>query len=404
MFKIVFTRYLLRMFVLIYYVILKGISWLPIKRKEPRKKLNILVTGTFYSDNWLVTHLKPLAMSDEVAAVQMVSVRKVPELENVIAIYPSKNMQKYLGEVPSRLLLFAWIAMREKPDIIAGFHLLLNGLVAILMAKTIGTRSLYICGGGPREVIGGGYNTESKIFNKLKTPDDFIESMLIKSVNNASIIVSMGTGAVDYFKSRGVKQQFEIVPGGFDETHFSPGNLTKEYDLILIGRLSKVKRVDIFLRAIEIASKQIENISAVIVGDGPDYEKLNKLSSDLGLDQQVNFVGWQSNVAQWLQQSKVFVLTSESEGLSQALIQAMMVGLPAVVTNIGDLSDLVVNNNNGYLIDNLDPKNFAEVFVEIINNNSTYNTYSDNAYSATRKYSYTNVSKQWNNILNEQSE
>lgn len=404
MFKIVFTRYLLRLFVLIYYVILKGISWLPIKRKEPRKKLNILVTGTFYSDNWLVTHLKPLAMSDEVAAVQMVSVRKVPELENVIAIYPSKNMQKYLGEVPSRLLLFAWIAMREKPDIIAGFHLLLNGLVAILMAKTIGTRSLYICGGGPREVIGGGYNTESKIFNKLKTPDDFIESMLIKSVNNASIIVSMGTGAVDYFKSRGVKQQFEIVPGGFDETHFSPGNLTKEYDLILIGRLSKVKRVDIFLRAIEIASKQIENISAVIVGDGPDYEKLNKLSSDLGLDQQVNFVGWQSNVAQWLQQSKVFVLTSESEGLSQALIQAMMVGLPAVVTNIGDLSDLVVNNNNGYLIDNLDPKNFAEVFVEIINNNSTYNTYSDNAYSATKKYSYTNVSKQWNNILNEQSE
>lgn len=404
MFKIVFTRYILRLFVLVYYAILKGISWLPIKRREPRKKLNVLVTGTFYSDNWLVTHLKPLAMSDKVAVVQMVSVRKVPDLENVIAIYPAKNMQKYLGEVPARLLLFAWIAMREKPDIIAGFHLLLNGLVAILMAKAIGTRSLYICGGGPREVIGGGYNTESKIFNKLKTPDDFIESMLIKSVNNANIVVPMGTGAVDYFRLHGVIQQFEIVPGGFDETHFSPGNLTKEYDLILIGRLSKVKRADIFLRAIEIASKQIENISAVIVGDGPDYEKLNKLSNDLGLDQQVDFVGWQSNVAQWLQQSKVFVLTSESEGLSQALIQAMMVGLPAVVTNIGDLSDLVVNNNNGYLIDDLDPKNFAEVFVEIINNDSTYNTYSANAYNATRKYSYTNVSKQWNNILSEQSE
>ncbi|MCU7851333.1 MAG: glycosyltransferase family 4 protein [Candidatus Thiodiazotropha sp. (ex Monitilora ramsayi)] len=404
MFKIVFTRYILRLFVLIYYVTLKGITWLPIKRKEPRKKLNVLITGTFYSDNWLVTHLKPLAMSDKIAVVKMVSVRKVPDIENVKAIYPSKNMQKYLGEVPARLLLFAWIAMHEKPDIVAGFHLLLNGLVAILMAKAIGTRSLYICGGGPREVMGGGYNTESKIFNKLKTPDDLIESILIRSVNNANIIVSMGTGAVDYFKSRGVVQQFEIVPGGFDEIHFSPGNLIKEYDLILIGRLSNVKRVDIFLHAIKIASQQVENISAVIVGDGPDYEKLNNLSIELGLEQQVNFVGWQSNVAQWLQKSKVFVLTSESEGLSQALIQAMMVGLPAVVTNIGDLSDLVVNSNNGYLVDNLDPKDFAEIFAEIINNDSTYNTYSANAYSATRKYSYANVSKQWNNILEEQSE
>ena len=399
MIKNILYKYTLRVLVTIYFLLLSVISLFFRKKRARRDKLEVLVTGTFYSDNWLITHLKPLAMSEQIDVVQMVSVRQVPEIENVEAIYPSEKMQKIIGEVPARLLLFSWLAIKNRPDIVAGFHLLLNGLFAILLAKIAGARSLYICGGGPREVVGGGYNTESKIFNKLKSPDDYIESILLKSVNKCDYIISMGTGAVDYFKANGVTQQFEIVPGGFDEDHFSAGDKPKKYDLILIGRLSKVKRVDIFLKAIKIASKRYESLNAVIVGDGPDIEKLKRLSDELEIGARVDFVGWQTDVAQWMQQSRLFVLTSESEGLSQALIQAMMAGLPAVVTDVGDLSDLVVDHENGFLISDLNPNKFADAFITVLSSEKKYIDLSDNAYDATRKFSYLNVSKNWDQIF-----
>jgi glycosyltransferase involved in cell wall biosynthesis len=71
----------------------------------------------------------------------------------------------------------------------------------------------------------------------------------------------------------------------------------------------------------------------------------------LGTTEQIEFVGYRDDVHVFLQHSRVFVLTSESEGLSQAMVQGMLCGLPAVVTNVGDLRDLVDHGVSGFLID-----------------------------------------------------
>ena len=392
-------QYSLRFFCFIYVLALKSAAAIRKKKVAKRKKLEILITGTFYSDNWLITHLKPLAMSDEVAVVRMVSVSKVPDMENVVGLYPPDWMTRTFGKVPSRLLYFCWLGLKTRPDYIGGFHLLLNGLVAVLLARILGSSSMYICGGGPREVSGGGIETESKIFNRLKKPDAAIEGYLLSAVNYCDLVIVMGHGAADYFRSKGITSRFEIVPGGFDALKYSPREVNKKYDLILVGRLSKVKRVDIFLEAIAELKKSIPEISAVIVGDGPDSNMLKELAGDLRLDKAVHFAGWQDNVEEWLAKSKIFVLTSESEGLSQALIQAMMTGLPAVVTDIGDLSDLVVNETNGYLIDSLVATEFANAFHKLLAHETRYKKFCAQAYSDTRKYSYDRVAKQWDSIF-----
>lgn len=392
-------QYFLRFVCLVYGMLLRIFSILPPHRKVLPGKSVVLVTGTFYSDNWLTTHLKPLAMSDRVSVVKMVSVAKVPEMENVIAVYPPERLINFIGKVPARLIYFAWLALKTRPDYLMAFHLLINGMVAIMMAKIIGARSIYICGGGPREVEGGGIGTESKIFNRLRKPDNYIEKKLIEAVAHCDLVVTMGKGAEVYFRSRGVDSRIVVVPGGFDSNKFQPSDGAKKYDLILIGRISKVKRIDIFLRALKVLRNKIPDTKAVIVGDGPDRNELESLCEELGLSEAVTFAGWQKNVGDWISASRVFSLTSESEGLSQAMMQAMMAGLPAVVTDVGDLSDLVVNGRNGCLVKDLEPEQFAQEYFNILGDLQHERYLKDNAYADTRKYSYERVADQWNGIL-----
>lgn len=392
-------RWLLRSILVFHYLLLKVFKLLPHKKKKG-EALKILATGTFYSDHWLVTHLRPMANASNCSHLTMVASVPVSEMNKVSGAYAPIWLTKLFGTVGARLMYFSWLAITTRPDVLVGFHILVNGLFVVILAKLIGAKSVYICGGGPREVNQGGIETENRIFNKIGQADFFIEKMLLKAVNEMDLVVSMGTTAIKYFKEKGVDTKFEIVPGGFDDSIFMPDpNVKKIYDLILIGRLSNVKRVDRFLQAIQIAKKEIPSLNAVIVGDGPDKKLLQSLAKELEIEENIHFAGWQNDVGSWLQQSKCFVLTSDSEGLSQALIQAMMTGLPAITSDVGDLGDLLINNVNGYLIKELTSENFAIAFCDIFKKNSCLNKLSINAFLRTQYYSVSEVEYQWSKIF-----
>ena len=393
-------RWLLRFILVFHYSLLKLFKLIPHKPKK-QKAFTVLATGTFYSDHWLVTHLRPMANASNCASLTMVASTAVPELNNVSGAYAPKWLTTILGQVGARLIYFTWLAITTRPDVLVGFHILVNGLFVVILAKLIGAKSVYICGGGPREVRGGGIETENRIFNRIGQADYFIEKMLLKAVNEMDLIVSMGTSAITYLKEKGIDTKFEIVPGGFDDQVFKP-NLEekKKYDLILIGRLSDVKRVDRFLHAIKQAKNELPELNAVIVGDGPDKKELENLAIKLGIASDVDFVGWQNNIHTWLQQSKCFVLTSDSEGLSQALIQAMMTGLPAITSDVGDLNNLTKSEYNGYLVSELTPGNFSNMFTQLFKDKLLLAKLSNNALESTRCFSIFQVQKHWQIIFN----
>ncbi|WP_299659944.1 glycosyltransferase [uncultured Psychromonas sp.] len=397
-------RWLLRFILICHYLLLKFLKLIPHKPKK-QKAFTVLATGTFYSDHWLVTHLRPMANASNCASLTMVASIPVPELSNVSGAYAPKWLTTILGQVGARLIYFTWLAITKRPDVLVGFHILVNGLFVVILAKIIGAKSVYICGGGPREVRGGGIETENRIFNRIGQADYFIEKMLLKAANEMDLIVSMGTSAITYFKEKGIDTKFEIVPGGFDDEVFQPNsNLKKKYDLILIGRLSDVKRVDRFLHAIKQAKNELPELNAVIVGDGPDKKELENLTIKLGIASDVDFVGWQNNIHIWLQQSKCFVLTSDSEGLSQALIQAMMTGLPAITSDVGDLNNLTKKDYNGYLVSELDAENFSNRFIQLFKDKSLIAEFSHNALESTKHFSVTQVQLHWNKIFDALSE
>jgi glycosyltransferase involved in cell wall biosynthesis len=365
----------------------------------PDGPLHILLTGTFYSDNWLETHLRPLAQSRRVGLVTMVAATPVPGIPGVTGVYPAPRLERMLGKSTARLLTFIRVALRTKPDVVGGFHLLINGLVAEIVARASGRRSLYICGGGIREIEGGGYDTENKIYQKLGTPSPYVEQKLLQAATQFDYLVTMGQGVRDFFVQKGASGQVVVVPGGFDAELFSPASGTKSYDLVLVGRLSPVKRVDIYIEIL----KRLEDreLRAVVVGDGPSRRELQELADNLKVGNRIDFVGWQSDVRAWLQKSRIFLLTSQSEGLSQAMVQAMLCGLPAVVSDVGDLKDLVQDGSNGFLVTPGNIDEFAARVALLCADDALRASMGEKARADALRLSMESVAGLWDDILSE---
>ena len=109
--------------------------------------------------------------------------------------------------------------------------------------------------------------------------------------------------------------------------------------LVYVGRLGEQKGVEVLFDAIKRPHRK--NVRLSILGDGPERSSLKKKSQQLGLQDQVAFCGHVSDVWPHLVRADIFVLPSRSEGMSNALLEAMSAGLPCIVTHIPGNSDLV---------------------------------------------------------------
>ena len=367
------------------------------KRPLPAEPLHVLLTGTFYSDNWLETHLLPLGRSLRVRQVTMVAVTPVPEMPGVEAVYPHPRLVRFVGKTTARLVTFFHIAVRRKPDILGGFHLLINGLVALLAARMTGARSMYICGGGVREIEGGGHATENQIFRRLGGPSGYVERKLLTAAITFDYIITMGSSVRDYFIASGASGRVEVVPGAFDAETFQPATVAAEYDLVTVGRLSPVKRVDVFVDVLARADNR--HLTGLVVGDGPSGPELRDRAHRLGVADRIRFAGWQHDVEAWLRRSRVFLLTSESEGLSQAMVQAMLCGLPVIVSDVGDLADLVVDGRNGFLVRPGSVEDCACKVKAVCGDETLRSSLGAQARLDALRLSTPNVADRWNDIL-----
>ncbi len=363
--------------------------------------LDILLTGTFHATGWVNAHLRPLAASSCCATLHVVSTYPIPPIPKVVAIYPPPWLRRLLGDVPARLLTFAAIALRRRPHVIGGFHLLVNALLASVLSRVVRARSLYFCVGGPLELLDGGVWAENRLFGVMETPDPFVERQLIRAVGTFDAVITMGHSAVRFFESHHLRASFHVVPGGIDSETFHPADAPPVTDLVLVGRLAEIKRIDVFLQAVALASRQLPRLTATIVGDGELRESLHQMASELGLEDRVCFVGQQSNVSDWLRKARVFVLTSDSEGLALSLMEAMMCGLPAIVSNVGDLNELVDDAVNGYLVPRRSVETFAQRIVALLGEPARLQSLSQAARRTALRCDFAQTTLHWNKILTE---
>ncbi|HET7809123.1 MAG TPA: glycosyltransferase family 4 protein [Steroidobacteraceae bacterium] len=374
-------------------------TWIGPRARVPREQgAYILLTGAFYSNNWIHSHLVPLARSARCARLRVVTTFPIEALPKLEVVAPPRWLMKIAGSTGARLLTFIGVAIRTRPDIVGGFHLLINGLLASVVGRLVGARTLYFCVGGPAEVLDGGLASENRLFERLEVPDPVVEQRLLRAVADFDWIVTMGSSARRFFEAHGVRGHCVTISGGLDASRFQPAAAPPGVDFIFVGRLVPIKRLDIYLDAIALVNAQ-RPVTAVVIGDGRMREECEARAAKLGIAGRVQFAGQRSDIENWLRGARVFVLTSDSEGLSLALIEAMLSGLPAVVSKVGDLPDLVENGVNGYLVDSRSPADFAARMLELVADEPRRAGFAQRAREGALRFEMSACVQLWDQVL-----
>jgi glycosyltransferase involved in cell wall biosynthesis len=329
----------------------------------------------------------------------MVSSNPVPAIPKVEAIYPPPWLVKTTGTKLSQFLTFIFAAVKRQPDIVGGFHMMPHGAAAAVASRLTGARSMYFSVGGPAEIRDGGVHSSDSPFNKMETPDAVVEDRFLNLIGNFDTIITMGSGAINYLLEKGIETDYHVAAGGIDAERFKPNESATSIDIILTGRLTYIKRLDIFLSAIRKVADELPEVRVVIVGSGELQADLMQAALTLGIDDNVHFAGYQENVEDWLSRSKIFVLTSDSEGLALSMMEAMMSGLPAVVYDVVDLGDLVESGVNGYLVPRRSPQLFADRLIELLSDRQKLHAFSQAARRSALRYETQATIEKWDMIF-----
>lgn len=333
----------------------------------------------------------------------IVATDPVQSNEKVTAIYPPRWLSNVVGSTAARLIVFLVIACKERPDIVGGFHLLFNGLAASFIGALAGARSMYVCVGGPMEIADGGLWAENRLFNRLGAPSPRIERALASTVRGFDIVITMGSRAAAFIRACGTSAELHIIPGGFDPSLYCPHHHQSLRDLIFVGRLAPVKRIDLLLEAVAIVKRQRPDVSLAIVGEGVLRSDLERKADDLGIRPNVMFVGHRNDVAQWLATSRLFVLVSDTEGVSLSLIEALACGVPAIVSDVGDLADAVQDGANGYLLRDRTPEVIAASILKLLRDEPMRERFAASALESSRRYAREQITRKWDEVFGARS-
>ncbi|MDZ7289951.1 MAG: GT4 family glycosyltransferase PelF [candidate division KSB1 bacterium] len=159
--------------------------------------------------------------------------------------------------------------------------------------------------------------------------------------------------------------RFEVSPNGVD--YKARLGLPSEALVIgAVGRLVPVKAYPILLKASKLVFREIPNAYLMVVGEGPLYEELKKMANDYDMADHVRFLGGRKDVPEILRALDVFVLASESEGMSNTILEAMASGLPVVATAVGGNPELVVHGETGLLVPPNHPNAMAAAILKLL--------------------------------------
>jgi glycosyltransferase involved in cell wall biosynthesis len=119
-----------------------------------------------------------------------------------------------------------------------------------------------------------------------------------------------------------------------------------------------------------------------MVGDGSERKMLEGLAAELGIASQVTFLGQQLDVAPFLSAADAFIMSSKSEGLPIALLQAFSLGVPAIVTDVGGMAEVVRLAQAGITVSPSDPSQMTAAILRLAAGDAERAQFSANAEEA----------------------
>lgn len=213
---------------------------------------------------------------------------------------------------------------------------------------------------------------EHSIYDSVKPNRQFFIDRLLQRLSSAVIAVS--EAVKDSLIAHGIDPaRIEVIRNGVSLQRYATSasrevlrsqmNLPQHaFVFVFIGRLIKDKAVDLMLRAVA----RVPAVHASIVGIGPEEAALRSLAKELSIEERIHFLGARNDIPEVLKTSDALVLPSKREGFGIVAIEARAAGLPVILSDFGEATNLVSSGEQGYIIKSGNVEELTEAMTRLV--------------------------------------
>ena len=232
----------------------------------------------------------------------------------------------------------------------------------------------------------------------------FYKPAVTFSINHSDCVTSVSESlkqdTLDVFE---VHKEIKVIPNFVDFSKHQHHDEDCQRSLIAqddqkiithISNFRKVKRIDDVIEVFYRVQKEVNSI-LIMVGDGPERLKAMETCEKLGIDDRVKFLGKSNQVYQILCYSDLFVLPSSSESFGLAALEAMMMRVPVISTNVGGLPEVNIDGETGYLFDLGDVDGMAKKSIALLKDEQKLESMKDSAYALAKRFDIEAVVNQY---------
>ena len=272
---------------------------------------------------------------------------------------------------------------REKPDVFLSFLMPFNmmAIASLLFSQT----KIVVC--------------ERQDPSDVKTP-------LLRIIRNflyhfCTRIEVQTLKAKNYF-SRSLQKKITIIPNPnhikLEEREYAL-NSTKERKVAIVGRLIPLKNHKMLINAFSRVINIHADYHLDIYGDGEMYKALDNQIRQLGVTESVKLHGRTDNVPEALASARIFVLCSNVEGMPNALMEAMALGIPCIATDVSGVRDIIDDGENGFIIPVGNQKALEDRLMQLMDSEYLQDCFSRKSISVMEKFDKRRIFEQWMNLV-----
>lgn len=297
---------------------------------------------------------------------------------------PSKH--SYLIQIIVRMLRLMKLIRKIRPNVIYSF--------GPIMASYIYIATKISCVKGIK-IISSERNDPRKepVSNIKKKIRDFC-------YNHADVLVCQTQMAVQLLMNRGIKTKYVIIPNPI-ATHLPEWNGINSNEIITAARLTKQKNLPLLINAFYEVHQKHPNFILTIYGEGELRNELETLIETKGLTEVIKLPGFCKDIYNVMKNAYMYVSSSDYEGISNSMLEALGIGLPCVCTDcpVGGASMWIKNHKSGILVKVGDKKALVDAIKFLIENKNIATDYSQESKKIKEKLTVDKITQKWMDIV-----
>lgn len=297
----------------------------------------------------------------------------------------------------SALVFCLWFVPRYRPDLIQAYFALPGGFVARVLSLVYGVPYVLYFGGS--DMPGANPTRYRKLY-------PYIRGMTRWIWRGAKVSTVCSEGLLKLGRSLDPAYDFRLVPNGVELARFLPVERPTNpvVKILFIGRLIPRKGFQYVVRALpELRAVTGTPFEVEVVGSGAMRHYLDGLSAELGVSHLLKYLGTipYAELHHAYQQADIFVLTSESEGMPCALLEAMACGLPVVATDVTGNQEIVHPGVNGFLVPVGDTEALARALTALVRDPSLRERMGRESRRLVQSYDWREIVRRYAKIFEE---